>query len=53
MAAISLKSIPDELHLEVKFYQLELEKQGRKLTLEAVYIELVEKGLKTVKPDQK
>lgn len=53
MAAITLKTIPDSLHLEVKIYQLELEKQGRKLTLEAVYVELIEKGFKTVKPDQK
>jgi hypothetical protein len=53
MAQISLRTIPDELHWQIRLYQLELEKQGRKLTLEAVYIELVEKGLKTIKPDQK
>jgi hypothetical protein len=53
MAAISLNSIPNDLHIEVKMYQLELEKKGQKLTLEQIYIQLVEIGLKSKKPDQK
>lgn len=53
MASINLKNVPDKLHLEIKQYQLELEVKGQKLSLEQIYIELVEKGLESKKPDQK
>ncbi len=51
MTAITLKKLPDELHREIKRLQLDLEDQDIKKSLEEIYIELIEKGLKQVKKE--
>lgn len=55
MTAITLKKLPDDLHREIKRLQLDYEDQNIKKSLEEIYIELIKKGLDTVKkqtPDQ-
>jgi hypothetical protein len=48
MASISLKSIPDELHREIKRLQLDYEEKGIKKSLEGLYIELIQQGVKVL-----
>lgn len=45
MAAITLKSLPDDLHRAIKRIQLDLEDEGTKKSLEEIYIDLIQKGL--------
>jgi hypothetical protein len=45
MASISLKNVPDDLHINIKRLQLEYQSQGKKLSLEDLYIELIRLGL--------
>ncbi|WP_421830213.1 hypothetical protein [Larkinella sp.] len=37
--------IEDDLHLEVRKYQLEREMSGKRLTMMEIFIELIRKGL--------
>lgn len=50
MAAITLRNIPDELHRKVKRIQLDYEDVGIRKTLEEIYLELINDGLKNKKP---
>lgn len=50
MAAITLRNIPDELHRKVKRIQLDYEDDGIRKTLEEIYLELINDGLKNKKP---
>ena len=46
MASISLKNVPQELHRAIKILQMDYEDAGEKKTLEDIYIELIQRGLK-------
>ncbi len=46
MTSISLRQIPDEIHLKVKMIQLQLEMRGEKKRLENIYIELISEAVK-------
>jgi hypothetical protein len=46
MAQISLRTVPDETHREIKRIQLDREDLGEKKSLEEIYIELIHEGLK-------
>lgn len=53
--AITLKKLPDEIHRSIKRIQLDLEDEGIKKTLEEIYIDLIQIGLKhfkTKNPDK-
>jgi hypothetical protein len=45
MAAITLKNIPDPIHLKVKMIQLQLEIKGEKKRLEDIYLELISEAI--------
>jgi|GEM_PF-1107093 len=49
MTAITLKQLPDEIHRRIKRIQLDWEDEGVKKTLEEIYIELLQIGLKDYK----
>ena len=51
MTAITLKKLPDEIHRSIKRIQLDLEDEGIKKTLEEIYIELLQDGLKNYKKE--
>ena len=46
MTAITLKRLPDDLHRRIKRLQLDYEDKGIKKSLEEIYIDLIQKGLK-------
>lgn len=46
MTAITLKNLPDEIHLKVKMIQLQLEMKGQKKRLEDIYLELINEAVK-------
>ena len=52
MTAITLKQLPDEIHRTIKRFQLDLEDQGIKKTLEEIYIELLQKGISEYKKEK-
>lgn len=52
MAKITL-DVPDELHIQMKEEQLELEKVGKKVNLKDMYYEIIKIGLKNKKAAQK
>jgi len=45
MTAITLKKVPEEIHLKVKMIQLKMEIEGTKKNLEEVYLELLSEAL--------
>ncbi len=45
MTAITLKHLPDEIHLKVKMIQLKLEMSGDKKRLEEIYVKLIHEAL--------
>lgn len=45
MAIIQLKKIPREVHLEVKRIQFQYELGGLRISLEDIYINLIEEAL--------
>lgn len=45
MTAITLKNLPDEIHLKVKMIQLQLEMKGQKKRLEDIYLELINEAV--------
>ena len=49
MTAITLKQLPDDIHRTIKRIQLDLEDEGIRKTLEDIYIELLQIGLKEYK----
>lgn len=51
MTAITLKKLPDELHREIKRFQLDLEEQGYRKSLEDIYIEMIQKGFEQIKKE--
>lgn len=51
MTAITLKKLPDELHREIKRYQINLEEQGERKSLEDIYIEMIKKGFEQTKKE--
>lgn len=55
MSAITLKSIPDEMHRKIKRMQLDLQDEGLNKSLEEIYIDLIRKGIEiseTKKPSK-
>lgn len=52
MTAITLKQLPDELHRTIKRMQLDLEDKGIKKTLEELYIEMLQRGIKDFKKEK-
>ena len=51
MASITLKSIPTEWHRQVKLIQFDLEDKNKKMTLEEIYLMLIEKGMNQYKKE--
>ena len=51
MTAITLKKLPDDLHREIKRFQLDLEEKGDRKSLEDIYIELIQKGFDQLKKE--
>lgn len=49
MAGVNLRNFPDDLHLQVRKFQIELEEKGKKIKLEDLYAQIVEEGLKVMK----
>ena len=46
MAAVTLRKLPDDLHIKVRRIQLEMEEKGKKINLEELYISFIKEGLK-------
>lgn len=53
MSAITLKTVPNDLHRKIKIMQMDYEDEGVKKTLEEIYIELLEKGIKSLGKKEK
>lgn len=51
MASVTLREVPEELHVEIKRLQLDYKLKGIKRSIQEVYIEVLEKGMHSIKKE--